>query len=269
MLSSRAPAQSGSAAAAVPPADFFTDPAGKFYYLMADGRLVTANPLGENTYSFYDSSLGVPDDIDVSNPFEIIVHYRDYGQLVLLDRTLSELGRLDLYAIDELRQGGAVARSFDNRIWVFDDWAYRLKLFDNAGRLLQQTNDLRLELRLAEPPAAILVDRTFVSLLFPDRDRLAVFRNTGRFLHWVDLPAAGYRSWQPPFLLGLPAEPAAPAWRWRPEAGRAQPYPLPPWATAARRPRLTPTHLLTLDTLTTGHAARYPLPQPGPVPQNN
>jgi hypothetical protein len=191
--------------------DFFLDPVGRAYYLLADDRLVTANPLGGNTYSYYDSSLGSPDYVDVTNPFQILIYYREYGKVIVLDRTLNELDRIDLFAKRSIQQPGAIARSYDNGIWVFDNWNYRLLRLDDRGEVDQQTNDLRLELGNPGEPADIFVGRATVMLHFPEESRLAVFTNYGEFQGWVSLPEESRISWNAPRLLGVRGEEA---WVW-------------------------------------------------------
>lgn len=195
--------------------DFFVDPAGRPYLLLNDDRLVTANQLGATTNSFYDSSLGSPDYIDVTNPFQILVYYREYGTVVVLDRTLSELDRIDLFANPAIRQPGAIARSYDNGLWVFDNWNYRLLRIDERGEVDQSTNDLRLQLNGPGEPSDIYVGRNVVILNFPDVSRLAVFSNFGEFRRWVEVPAATRLSWKAPYLLATKADTA---WKWMPDS---------------------------------------------------
>ena len=205
--------------------DFFLDPAGKVYLLLSDDRLVTGNRLGNATNSFYDSSLGSPDYIDVANPFQVLVYYREYGTVVMLDRTLSELDRIDLFANAAIRQPGAIARSYDNGMWVFDNWSYQLLRLDDRGTVDQQTNDLRLQLNGPGEAAAIFVGRNQVMLHFPAVNRLAVFTNYGEFQRWVDLPAGARLSWNAPRLLAVLGEEA---WAWAPDLPAVEPLgPLP------------------------------------------
>lgn len=182
--------------------DFFVDPVGKSYLLLANDELVAENPLGRNRFSYYDSSLGSPDVVDVTNPFTILLFYADYGTIVLLDRTLSEVSRLDLFSLPDLQQPVAVARATDQGFWVFDGWDYRLKLFDGTGRLRLRSNDLRLELATPAEPAAVYVDQGAVILHYTAARRLAVFTNYGRFEQWVDLPEADTFGWHAPLLSG-------------------------------------------------------------------
>ena len=57
--------------------------------------------------------------IDVSNPMEIYVFYKEINRVLLLDNNLAYRGELDLTKLN-ITQAAAIARSFDNGIWVFD-----------------------------------------------------------------------------------------------------------------------------------------------------
>ena len=232
-------------------ADFFLDPLGKAYFLLEDDRFVTGNRLGNNQYSFYDSSLGSPDYIDVTNPFQILIYYRQYGTVVVLDRTLSELDRIDLFSTEGLRQPGAIARSYENGIWVYDSWDYRLIRLSEDGLIDQQTNNLRLELGLSSDPAAIFVDRMAVILYFAEEKKLAVFTNYGKFSHYVTVPDADRLSWNAPRLLGVDG--ANGAWLWTTREQKTTSLgPLPETLAAARRILAGPDGYFTVRPQTYG-----------------
>jgi hypothetical protein len=201
---------------------FFLDPVGKEYFLLNDGQLITGNPLGQNDFAFFDSSLGRPDVIDVSNPFGLLLFYADYGEVIILDRTLSEISRLDLFSVDGLDQPVTMARSADNGIWVFDSWDYRLKLLDQRGKVSVQSNDLRLTIKTSEVPQHLYVYQGQVMLHYPENNRLAVFTNYGRFMKWIDLPEAEQYAWNDAYLMGVSGENV---WVWnaqKDEGPRAQ-----------------------------------------------
>ncbi|MEM9931544.1 MAG: hypothetical protein AAF840_17190, partial [Bacteroidota bacterium] len=201
-------------------ADFFIDPVGKHYRLLADDRLVTDNPLGQNQFEYFDSSLGAPDVVDVTNPFAILLYYADYGTVVVLDRTLSEVSRTDLFSLAHLRQPVTAARATDQGIWVFDTWDYRLKLMDAAGRPRLESNDLRLEIKASTEPAAIYVDQDRVLLHYAEEHKVAVFTNYGRFERWMELPEANTVGWYAPFLTG---NNEVGDWIWDRRANKARP----------------------------------------------
>ncbi|TXF88518.1 hypothetical protein FUA23_14635 [Neolewinella aurantiaca] len=182
--------------------DFFIDNAGRKYYLLSDDRFITYNELGQNHFSYYDSSLGAPGGIDVSDPFAILLFYPEYGTVVVVDRTLSEVSRIDLFSLKDVRQPEVIARASNQGIWIFDSWDNRLKLLDPQGTLRLQSNDLKLELRPTSSPVALYVDRSTVLLHYAEENKLAVFTNYGRFERWVELPAAEQLGWRAPILTG-------------------------------------------------------------------
>jgi hypothetical protein len=182
--------------------DYFIDNAGREYYLLANDRFITDNQLGKNQFSYYDSSLGAPASIDVSDPFAILLFYPEYGTVVVLDRTLSEVSRIDSFSLENIRQPEALARASNRGIWVFDSWDYRLKLLDPQGNRTLQSNDLRLQLKTSTAPHAIYVDRGTVLLHYAEENELAVFTNYGRFERWVTLPPAEHFGWRAPYLTG-------------------------------------------------------------------
>ena len=182
---------------------FFLDPVGKEYFLLSDGSLETANPLGQNRFAFFDSSRGRPDVVDVTNPFAVLLYYADYGEVIILDRTLSEIRRLDFYAVEGVEQPVTLARATDNGIWLFDSWDYHLKLLDQRGEVARESNDLRLELKVQEEPAAIYVYQNLVLLHYAEQRRLAVLTNYGRFQRWVDLPEGEDFGWLDGRLAGF------------------------------------------------------------------
>lgn len=174
---------------------FFIDPVGKEYFLLSDGALSTGNPLGQNQFAFFDSSLGSPDGVDVTNPFAVLLFYADYGEVVIVDRTLSEVSRLDLYNIEGIEQPTLLARSTDNGIWIFDSWDYRLKLLDQRGDISSISNDLRLSAQLKSEPAGLFVYQNLIFIYLSEENQLGVFTNYGRFERWIKLPEGEDVGW--------------------------------------------------------------------------
>lgn len=174
---------------------FFIDPVGKEYLLLTDGSLVTDNPLGQNRFAFFDSSLGRPDVVDVTNPFAILLYYADYGETIILDRTLSEIRRLDFFSIEGVEQPTTLARATDNGIWLFDSWDYRLKLMDQSAKISLTSNDLRLGLKIKTEPTAIYVYQNLVLLHFTEENRMAIFTNYGRFDRWAPIRSGEDFTW--------------------------------------------------------------------------
>src|SRR5215204_7381101 len=58
--------------------------------------------------------------IDVSNPLRVLLFYKDFATVVVLDRLLSNRSTIDLRKQD-IFQVEAVCLSYDNKIWLYDE----------------------------------------------------------------------------------------------------------------------------------------------------
>lgn len=159
----------------------------QLYTLDGRGQLVKYDPTGKFLFAYANTVLGAPTIVDVTNPLQLVLFYEEYQTIVLLDRTLSDITTLDLRAIPDLQRVTTAGRSFDDRIWVYDDWDRRLKLIDSGGQLLRRSDELQLLLNLTTPPRTILADEMRVYLSFPGRG-VARFNNLGQFQDWLEWP---------------------------------------------------------------------------------
>ena len=73
--------------------------------------------------------------MDVSNSLKIVVYYKDFTTIVVLDRFLKNINTIDLRKYGIL-QAQAVAVSYDNNYWVFDEVENKLKKIDDNGNTL-------------------------------------------------------------------------------------------------------------------------------------
>ncbi len=64
--------------------------------------------------------------IDASNPLKILVYFRDFATIVVLDRLLTVRNTIDLRK-QNIYQAQAVATSYDGNIWVYDELESKLK----------------------------------------------------------------------------------------------------------------------------------------------
>ncbi|MEM6395380.1 MAG: hypothetical protein AAF741_03465 [Bacteroidota bacterium] len=199
--------------------EVWTDPAGQVYEQFSNGELRKYDLPTDTTYIYYDLRLGTIDWVDAANPFSTMVYFEDFQIVVFLDRTLSEVGRLDLRDAASIEQAGTVARGIDDQIWVFDQAAFRLRLIDELGRRILESDDLRRSIAISQPPEAIYARRNWVVAYWPQRG-LARFTNTGQFLDWLELPPHDELSWQANGLVGwqnATEEEPVKVWSW---AGR-------------------------------------------------
>ncbi|MEL6276542.1 MAG: hypothetical protein AAFU03_15700, partial [Bacteroidota bacterium] len=172
----------------------FVDPVGQLILLQEGSRLTRLDVATDSTYFFYNNLLGQISDVDVSDPFGPLLFFRDFQIILFFDRTLSERGRLDLREIEEVQQAELFCRSFDDKIWVYDEWDYRIKLVNEQGRIIEQTDDLQRALRISATPNFIKAKGNYLFAHYPERG-LAVFSSFGQFLRWETLPQGDHLQW--------------------------------------------------------------------------
>ena len=114
------------------------------YLLGESGQLKKFNPNGDSLSVFNDvKKYGSLNLMDVSNPLKVLLFYKSYATIVSLDKMLTLRNSMNLR-----KQGifsvNAIANAYDNNIWVFDEQDFTLKKISEQGKLLQQTNDMRM-----------------------------------------------------------------------------------------------------------------------------
>lgn len=144
--------------------NFYIDNLNNIYLLNKDNQLKKLNANGDSVgVSNALRKFGDIYSVDVSNPLKIIVYYRDFSTLIILDRFLSTLNTIDLRKYGIL-QSQAVAQSYDNNYWVFDAIENKLKKIDDNGNVLLQTPDFRTIFTESFSPEKIIDNNGFVYL---------------------------------------------------------------------------------------------------------
>ena len=144
--------------------DIQTDRLGNLYIITKTNQLYKydsrGNLLGTLNYKY----LGNINFIDASNPFELYVFYKELNEVLFLDNNLSYRGEMLLndYGIS---QSSAIARSYDNGIWVFDNGDLQLKRMNKNGEVLQMSGNVKQFLNSTLQPNFIYDnnDKVFVN----------------------------------------------------------------------------------------------------------
>ena len=101
--------------------DFYVDNLNNIYLVYNEGRLKKVSPKGDSLAVFNDvRKFGKLSSVDVSNPLKIILYYKDFSTIVVLDRFLNIRNSIDLRK-ESLFQVRSVGQSYDNNIWIFDE----------------------------------------------------------------------------------------------------------------------------------------------------
>lgn len=143
---------------------FTVDNLDNIYILNSRNQLKKYNVNGDSVAIFNDvRRFGKASIVDVSNPLKVLLYYKDFATIIMLDRFLNVVNTVDLRKSNVL-QARAIGQSFDNKIWVYDELENKLKKIDEDGKLLQETPDFRLLFDVTPQPQKIFDENKFVYL---------------------------------------------------------------------------------------------------------
>lgn len=182
-------------------AAFTVDNLDNVYILSSRSQLKKINGNGDSVAVFNDiKKYGRATLVDVSNPLKILLYYRDFATIVVLDRLLNIRNSIDLRK-QNILQVKAIGQSYDNKIWLYDELENKLKKIDEDGKLLLETPDFRLLLDHAISPIKIfdenqyvyVYDSTYGVYVF---DYYGSLKNNIMIQQWQNLKVTG------PFIFG-------------------------------------------------------------------
>jgi hypothetical protein len=176
--------------------DFAVDNLGNIFLLDNNNQLKKLTSEGDSVAVFNDvRRYGNVYSIDAANPLKILLYYKDFGTVVVLDRLLNMRTTIDLRK-QNIFQAKVICQSYDNAVWVYDEGEAKLKRVADDGSIIDQTGDLRLQLDEAPSPNAIedndrlvyLYDSTRGLLVF---DYFGTLKNKIAFIGWHDFQLVG------------------------------------------------------------------------------
>lgn len=159
-------------------------------YLVTNGyQLKKIDSNGDSIGVFNDvKRYGNPTYIDVSNPFKILVYYKNFSTAVILDRQLTSRNIIN-FRKQNIFSVRSVTTSYDNNIWLFDEQDYKLKKIDDEGKVLVESTDMRLLVDSVPSPEKIIDSDDFVYLYDPEKgfyvfDYYGSLKNNLPFMKW-------------------------------------------------------------------------------------
>ncbi|MEJ7736008.1 MAG: hypothetical protein WKF97_01165 [Chitinophagaceae bacterium] len=171
--------------------DFTVDNLGNVYTLSRSNQLKKLNANGDSTGVFNDvRQYGRVASIDAGNPLKLLLFYKDFGTIVVLDRFLNVRNTINLRNRN-IFMARAISQSYDNGIWVYDEQEARLKRMNDEGEIIDQSGDFRLFMEAAPSPVQIVDHDRIVYLYDPEKgvfmfDYFGSLRNKVALLGWQD-----------------------------------------------------------------------------------
>lgn len=223
--------------------DFTVDNLGNLYLINQNGQLKKYSPGGDSLAVFNNlRKYGKLYSVDISNPLKVLLYYRDFQTVVVLDRFLNTRTTVDLRKAG-LYQVKAVAQSYDNNIWIFDEQESKLKKVGDDGRVIDQTTDFRLLFDSVPSPVYVVDQNKQLYLYDPAKgvyifDYYGGFRKRIPFTGWTDFAVINQT------ILGRDGRFL---YRYEPGTLDLKQFPLPDYMLASKKILLGPSALYTLD----------------------
>ena len=166
------------------------------YLITEKNQLKKIRSNGDSLAVFNDvKKFGNPTLLDVSNPLKVLLYYKSFSTVIILDRFLAVRNTINLRN-QNIFKVKTLATSYDNNIWIFDEQNISLKKINDEGKVLSETLDLRQLFDTVPSPSQITDKNNFVYLYDENRgfyifDYYGSFKNNLPFLNWKHIAVYG------------------------------------------------------------------------------
>ena len=172
--------------------DIKIDNLNNIYILTKENKVVKYSDSFEKQYEYSNNLIGEIKSIDATNPQKILCFIKDFNRILVLDNTLAEINKIDLSTSNYL-DISAIARSNDNRIWLFDPINQVLVKVNDLLEVQYESNRLSdLNLGMIDP--VCLKERENKVAMSDPEIGILIFDNFGQFLKLI--PEKGVESFQ-------------------------------------------------------------------------
>jgi hypothetical protein len=175
---------------------FTVDNLENIYLVNSTDQLKKINANGDSAGVFNNvRKYGKLFSIDATNPLKLLLYYKNFSTIVVLDRFLNVRNTINLVK-KNIFKVKAIATSYDNNIWLFDEGDSKLKKVDENGDVLMETVDFRNIFDTVPSPIHIADQDGFLYLYDPERgfyvfDYYGALKNNLPFLQWKNTNVIG------------------------------------------------------------------------------
>ena len=164
-----------------------------YYYEITNTEINKYTVSGKLDCSYSNNLLGVIASVDVSNPQKVLVYFRDFTKILILDNELAPTSDvIDLTDI-ELDETSLVCRSYNDGVWYYDPVRFELIRKDQELETTNSSGNLANSLNI-NIQANFLVEHNNRLYLNDPKNGVLVFDNFGGYLK--TLPLYGLESFQ-------------------------------------------------------------------------
>ena len=179
-----------------PVSSFAVGKLGELFIINSENQLKKLDENGDSVGVFNQvTKYGKLSYVEAQNPWKTLLYYKNFSNIVLLDKYLNVINHINLRSKNILR-AEAITISYDNHIWVFDEQENKLKKIDDGGNILSETFDFRQLFDVAPTPKRIIDHDGFVYLYDPQAglyifDYYGSFKRKLSFKGWSDFAIIG------------------------------------------------------------------------------
>lgn len=113
------------------------------YLIRTDNSVEKYDSTGKRVARYTNNRLGKIAYADATNPLKILLWYADFQTIVTIDRTLNEIGQLNLNDVD-FSTVKCIGQAQDGNIWIYDDARFRLLKITTAGEVVLESQPMNL-----------------------------------------------------------------------------------------------------------------------------
>lgn len=165
---------------------FSLDNLDNIYLLSATNQLKKLDAKGDSISVFNDvKKFGEATLVDVSNPLKILLYYKGFATVVVLDGMLNLKNRIDLRK-KNIFNATALGLAYDGKIWLYDEMDNTLKKLDDDGNVIFKTADFRQLFDKQLSPIKIF-DQNQCVYLYDSLQGVYVFDYYGSYKNRIDI----------------------------------------------------------------------------------
>ena len=142
---------------------FTVDNLDNIYLLTSTNQLKKITPNGDSAIFNDVRKYGKLFSVDATNPLKILLYYQNFATIAVLDRFLNIRNTINLHQ-QNIFKVKAIAASYDNNIWLFDEGDAKLKKVNDNGEVILETVDFRNIFDSIPSPSKIIDRDGFVTL---------------------------------------------------------------------------------------------------------
>lgn len=155
----------------------------RLYIVTTDNAVVHFDKNNQEKFRYANRRSGEITHINVSNPIKIAVYCKDFGQVIILDNTLSLIQEINLFDFG-FSEISAVGVSNDDSFWIYDPLRFRLLKINNTGKVLFESANI-LDFGIQKPVISQIAENGNRVILQDQNNGFHIFDNFGQFIKTV------------------------------------------------------------------------------------